>query len=170
MIHPVAHTRNGVLVNVDLIESFAALQIAQQPYLLTLAGSLLSDCKVNGQHVWIERDMGHDIGVCDVVETSDKDTIIYAQQAKSQIFVPFVKNRKMERTSFISLELLLNDDQSYSLHQIIFGHPVPSFPYSNTESADSRDFWTSHALLWGDWPIQSKTITKDCPWDNAVVI
>jgi len=164
MIHPIGTTKNGSAVSVDLVSSHAGPQIAQQPHLAQLAQNLLSASDVKGDHVWLEGDMGQPIGICDVIETTQADTIFYAQRLRSDVFVRYVKNRKLELTPFLSLELRRIDKNTYELLQVIFGHPLPPLPGEEGHTAKDREYWDNHAFLWGDWPVNSRTTTKTCPW------
>ena len=163
MRHHISTTGNGLDVFVDLVASSAAAQIAHQPHLLHLASSLLASSQVEGEHIWLEHDLGHTIGVCDIIETSPKDIIFYAQRSGSEAFSRFVKNRQLQQTSLLSLELTRLHAQAYELQQIIVGPPLPSLP-GEGEETETRTFWENHALLWGDWPVKSRTTTRTCPW------
>lgn len=163
MRHQISSTKNGIPVYVDLVSSRAAIQVAHQPHLLHLAALQLAASSVSSHHIWLECDLGHTIGVSDIIETSPQDIIYYAQRHGSDAFTRFVKNRQLKQSSILSLELILQNTESYDLQQIVVGQPLPNLP-GETEEASAREFWENHAFLWGDWTVKSRTITQTCPW------
>lgn len=163
MKHPVAISSNQKTVVVDLVISPAAAQIAQQPHLLEIASALLKTSELAGHNIWVSKDMGRPIGNCDVIETTETDVIYYAQRMKSDVYTRFVKNKRLELTNIMSIELTSADDATFEIQQIILGNPIPPSP-SEGGSKESRTFWATHAMLWGDWPTKSASITRECPW------
>ncbi len=161
--HPVTLSRDGTEVYVDLISSPAASQISQQPYLLPLVREIVVSLKLTGKIVQMERDMGRIIGTTDVVATSDKDAVLYAKPLKSATFVRFVKNRPLAPTSYLAVELRKAEEGGYQLWSVRFGRTVPELP-GEADDAESRQFWDTHAVIWGNRPVQAQTISKDCPW------
>lgn len=166
MKHPVTRTHNDKAVVVDLVESIAAAQIAQKPYLFDLAASLLADSDVSGERTWVSKKLDKPTGNCDVIETTDTDSICYAQLLRSDVYVRFVKKRQLKLSTYLSIELFATPDGAYEIRQIVVGEPLPPVPGEPTADAAGREFWDTHALLWGDWPVKGKTMTKVCPWDT----
>src|SRR5688500_13859889 len=107
-MHPVS-SQNGVNVYVNLTRSPAAVRISQQPHILTLAKELLESLKFGGPKLTIEHDFGRVIGNTDVVETSAKDTVVYAKKLHQPTFCRFVRRRQLAPSQYLSM-LMLKDD------------------------------------------------------------
>ncbi|HTE22834.1 MAG TPA: hypothetical protein VK674_07420 [Candidatus Limnocylindria bacterium] len=164
MKHLVGHSRNGAAVYVDLIHSEAAKHIAHQPHVLGLVGEVLKQTTLKGPEVTIEHDMGRTIGYSFVVKTTDKDTIFYAQLLRDSLYTRFVKNGKPLSTQYLTLILYRQDDKAYELHDTWIGRIRPPRPGSTNETSDSKPYWDTHALVLDNQPMQSRTVTKICPY------
>jgi hypothetical protein len=164
MKHSIAKTRNDIKVHVDLINSPAAQQISRQPYVLGLLKELIERTTITGEELKFEQDMGRSVGHESIVETSDNDTIVYAQKLKDPMFTRFVKNGKPNPTQYITIVLRKDDDDAYELIDTWIGRLSPPRPGSRHESADSKTYWANHAYVLDGEPVQSKTITKECPY------
>ena len=164
MKHHVAKAKNGVTVYVNLIGSQASESIAQHPYLLGLVKELLQKTRLSGQRLYFDKDMGRPVGSGNVVETSDKDTILYAQALKSETYKRFVKNGKPLSTQHITVILARDDDGSYELIDTWVGPMRPPHPGTPDETKASRLYWDSHAFVLDREPIKLRTLTKTCPY------
>jgi hypothetical protein len=164
MDHPVGISSNQKQIVIDLRVSPAADQISQQPHLLNIAAKVLATSRIVGKHTWLTKDTGTPVGNSDVIQTNETDTIYYAQRQRSDEFTRFVKNKRLAPTSVMSIELTSDDGVKYYIQQIVIGLRYPSPPEAGQENKVSADFWSNHALLWGDWPVKSTSITKNCPW------
>jgi hypothetical protein len=165
MKHAAGYTHNNVPVYVDLIHSDAAKHIAQQPHLLGLLEEALKKISLRDPQVSIEFDMGRPIGYNFVVSTSDKDSIFYAQLLRDDTYSRFVKNGKPLATQYLTLILARHDDDTaYELLDIWVGRLNPPRPGSVNETANSRPYWETHAIVLDKQPLQSRTITKVCPY------
>jgi len=164
MKHPITQTSNGIPVYVDLVKSQAAANIARQPYLLGLVKELLHQTTVKGPKLSFDQDMGRPVGNAYVVETSDKDTIVYAQRLHDDIFTRFVKNGTPGTTQHLSVILQRDDDGSYELQDTWIGPLNPPRPGSSDETNDSKTYWQTHAFVLDGAPIQLRTLTKVCPY------
>jgi hypothetical protein len=163
-MHPLAVTRAGAEVYVNLIQSPAARHIGQQPHILGLAVRLLQNAKLVGEEIALEYDFGHPIGNTDIVETTAKDTIIYAKQLKQNTFTRFVKRRSLTNSSNLTLYLHRDSEGNYELHDVRIGHPTPPQPGSDNETTDSKSFWENHAVVLEGQPLQMSTLTKVSPF------
>jgi hypothetical protein len=166
MKHPIGHTQNGMSVYVDLIYSQAATHLAQQPYLLGLVKEALRRLIVDGPKYSIEYDMGRTIGYDFVVKTSETDIVLYAQLIKDDTYTRFVKHGKPLSTQYLTI-ILHQDKQNeheYELHDIWVGHMHPPRPGSANETAKSISYWSNHAFVLDSQSLQSRTITKTCPY------
>jgi len=164
MRHPVAHTRNGIPVYVDLIRSKAAAHIARQPRLLGLVKEALNKVTARGERVRIEQDMGRAIGYNFVVKTTEKDTVLYAQCVRDTIYTRFVKNGKPTPTKFLVLILYYDQNGGYELHDTWIGRLSPPRPGSDEETDQSKQYWAEHAYVLDGQSLQINTVTKVCPY------
>ena len=165
MDHLVGYAQNGVAIYVDLISSEAARAIAREPHLLTLAAEALRNIPLQEPAISLAHDMGRVIGYDFVVETTAADNIFYVQLAGDNIYTRFTKNGKPSSTQHLSM--VLRQDQSgtiYGLHGIWIGYLVPPKPGSAEETAKSRAYWGTHALVFENQPIQPRTLTKTQPY------
>lgn len=162
-MHPVS-TQKGVHVYVDLTRSRASVRISQQPHILTLAKELLDSLKFSGPKIVIEHDFGRVIGNTDVVETTDKDTIVYAKKVREGTFCRFVRRRQMASSQFLSLLMIKDKNGNYELLDIWVGKQVPPFPGGEDATAESDGFWKNHALVIEGQTIQPSSLTKEVPY------
>ena len=164
MKHPIGQTANRTPVYVDLTRSQAAAHIAQQPHLPGLIKEALAKLNATEPSMSIEHDMGRNIGYSFVVETTDKDAVLYARLLRDDIYTRFVKNGKPAQTSFLTIVLKLDDDNEYELVDTWIGRINPPRPGSEHETAQSKPYWTNHAFVFDKQPIQTSTITNKCPY------
>jgi hypothetical protein len=162
MKHPIANTLSGTPVYVDLINSAASSNIAQQPHLLGLVVELLRSTKITGASPSLEHDFGRNIGNSDIVKTTDKDIIVYAKRLKQDNFTRFVRRRMPTPTSFVSIELKKDSDGEYALTNAWIGRLAPPYPQDETAKDDS--YWSEHATVLEGQPIQLRTITTVSPY------
>ncbi len=164
MKHPITSTASGVTVYVDLIRSPAASHISQQPYLLSLIKEVIRQKRLEGDTLSIDHDMGRLVGNASVVETSEKDVVIYAQRVREQTFSRFVKNGSPKQSPYLTVILRRDEDGDYELHDTWIGRLNPPRPGTENETSDSRPYWETHAYVYNHDAIQSRTVTKVCPY------
>jgi hypothetical protein len=165
MKHPIGITRNGISVYVDLIQSRAAKQIAQQPYLVGLVCEALQQLDFSDPEVRVERDMGRNVGYSFIVDTTDSDTIIYAKIQRDDVYTRFVKSGKPHPTQYLSMVLARDEgDGDYGLCDTWVGRLAPPRPGSANETAESKAYWATKACVLGSQPLKHSTVTKVCPW------
>lgn len=164
MKHLIGQSRNGMSIHVRLIGSRAGENIARQPQLLSLAKEMFTKITLHGAEISLEYDMDRQVGYSFVIETSDKDTILYARLLKDDIYTRFVKNGKPQPTNYMAVNLLRNGDNAYDLADIWLGRLMPPRPGSASETAESKQYWSNHALILDNRPLQLKTVTKTCPY------
>ncbi len=162
--YQIAESHNGHSVYVDLINSSAGQYLSRQPYVINLIKEALLLAKLSGSQVIIEHDMGRIIGNTDIVPTSEKDTIFYAQPHKKAVFSRYVKNRSMSPSPKLTIHLEKNSDGNYEIMNTWIGPSSPPFPGDEQATEISRQYWESHALVADEQKIQAKTITKLCPY------
>lgn len=107
------------------------------------------------------------IGVCDCVETSDADDIVYAIRKERDRHMRFVKNRTAVPVDHLTM-ILFNQHKYWNLVSAWFGGPATQLPYSpkmtDAENDEALRFWATHALVWGCQRVREETITETCPW------
>ncbi|MEK7557407.1 MAG: hypothetical protein AAB538_05495 [Patescibacteria group bacterium] len=115
------------------------------------------------QHFTI--DMGRIVGQTRCVETTDADEIVYAQRLGRGGLSRFVKGRKPEDCNTIAIKLRRDpkDDRVY-LYTAFVGKPTPSEPYLANGDPTAKQFWDTHALIWGSEPTDEKTIQTQPAW------
>lgn len=155
----------GQTVYLDLINSLAGEYVSRQPHVLTIIKEALLKVKFQGQNsFWVEYDMGRAVGITDIIETTDKDNIYYAQGRKRSEFSRFAKNRLPESSSIISFFVNKDEVGDYEIVDAWVGPNRPMFPGHTDETSTSKEFWGNHALVNNAHPILSATITKTCPY------
>lgn len=164
MKHLIGQSRNGIPIHVQLIGSRAGESIARQPQLLSLAKEMFAKVTLHGAKISLEYDMGRPIGYSFTVETTDKDTIFYGRLLKDDVYTRFVKSGKPQPTSYIAVTLFRDSDNNYELSDIWIGPLRPPRPGSNSETAESKQYWSNHALILDNQHLQLKTLTKTCPY------
>lgn len=161
----VGTTKNGKLVYVDLKGSHAATHIADTPELLSLVRELLPGLSPDEDNVYLDRDMGRVVGRSDLVVTDDNDRIVYAKRLNRSNYTRFVHGRSAEPTRFVTVVLKRDKDDNYELWTAWIGAAAPQFPGDEHEASESRPFWRTHALAWGNQAIQLGTEVDQWPWD-----
>ena len=157
-------TRNGHKVYVDLEHSHAITHFEKTPALLEAVKEIILTLTLKEGVVDIEKDLGRIVGLSDLVETAPGDDIVYAKRPRRVQYSRFVKNKQATPTSWITLRLLREKDHTYSLYTAFVGRQAPSFPGGNFMPEQSREFWSHHALVWGNQDIIPGTETTECPW------
>lgn len=162
--HEVAVSSNGKHIYINLMQPPASTTIARNPNLLSHIKAILADTAIEGQQLTLECDMRKPVGYTDAVLVKDKDVIFYARQGKATSFTKFVKNRKTDATSIVSMRLVKRDDTNYSVQNVWIGQlPVPA-PDSEDATAASREYWSTHAVVYNGQPLVASSVTKDCPY------
>jgi len=141
-------TKNSLDVYVDREGSHAATHLADTPELLELVKEALLTLSPDQDDVYMEVDLGRNIGTSDLVKTTMNDDVFYAKRLNRTNYTRFVRGRQPVKTSVISLVLHRQKD-GYLLYSAWVGWAAPPFPNDEKETAESRDFWRNHALVWG---------------------
>lgn len=164
MKHPIGQTRNNIAVYVDLIQSEAAKHIAQQPHLLRLVAEAIQHITLRGPAAQIEHDMGRVVGYNFVIKATGSEGIFYAQLLRDDTYTRFVKHGKPLPTSYLSMVLQRDADGAYELNDTWIGRISPPRPGTANETAESKPYWTDHAILLGNETLQLRSITKVRPY------
>lgn len=154
----------GYEVYVNLINSSAGRYLSRQPYVMNLIKEALASQKLTKAKLVLELDMGRVIGNTDIIETTDRDTIYYAQPVKQDVFSRYAKNRHPSPSRKLTITLKQDPEGHYEVHDTWIGPNRPPFPGDKQATTASRTYWQNHALVQDAQPVQSKTITKECPY------
>lgn len=109
-------------------------------------------------------DLGRRVGHDNIVETRSGDNIFYAQELNRLGMTRFVMDRKPEPTQLLTVVLLWNESGFYEIVTAFEGQLAPKEPWDEYAEPNSREFWDSHAIVWGRQKIVDFSITKNCPW------
>lgn len=151
-------------VYVNLISSPAGKYLSRRPYLISLVKELVSTTKLKGEQIVIEKDIGREIGTTDIVSTTSEDNIYYALPLKSDVYSRFAKNRYPQKSSSLTIIIMRDSEGNYEVEDTWIGTNHPAFPGGKMATTASKKFWQTHALVQDAQLIQSKSITKDCPY------
>lgn len=164
MKHLVGHTKNNALVHVDLILSPAARHIANHPHLLNVIKEALLHTNIKGAEYRLEYDLARVIGYENVVQTSTTDKIMYARLIRDPVYSRFTKKGEPKHSTYISILLELQDDDSYDITDAWIGRLRPPRPGSSNEQEASKEYWENHAFLLDSQVLQPRTSTTTCPY------
>lgn len=157
-------TANGMKVYADTQKSHAATHLLDTPELLRLVKELIPTIIAEGDSIYRDKDMGRPVGLTDLVDTKPGDEIIYVKRLNRDNYTRFVKGRKAEQTPFVTIVLKKNANAEYELWSTWIGRATPQFPHDEYETSESRPFWRTHALVWGNQKVQSGTERHEWPW------
>lgn len=157
-------TKDGRLVYVDMQNSHAASHFKDTPQLLELVKELLPKIETPQNYSRFDIDMGREIGLSDLVQTTDADDIVYAKRPNRTKYSRFVKNKGPVPSTMVTLELRKLEEGGLELFTAYIGSLTPPTPGDGVKKETSKRFWMQHALAWGSQEIDSKTETRKCPW------
>jgi hypothetical protein len=160
----IGKSKNGCEVFVDLETSHAATHFQDSPLLFDAVKKTLPLIELDGEKIRIEIDTGEVVGVSDLVETHPGDEIVYAMRPHRDRYSRFVKNRLAEETSWIVLSLERLNQEQFKLYTAFAGRLTPSFPGGDFMPEHSNEFWSKHALVWGNQDVIPGSETNSCPW------
>lgn len=118
-----------------------------------------------GRFIVREHDFGRIVGKSSCVATSGSDEVCYAQRPKRAGLTRFVKNRQAE-PSDKAVVILKRDDYEpyYVLITAFIGGIAAKEPWDSRATDEDREFWNSHALVWGSEEVVLGSETVACPW------
>ena len=160
----ISRSLGGYEIYVNLIASNAGQYLSRHPYIINLIKEVLVPMKLKSSEVTIERDMGRIIGNTDIIETTEKDTIFYAQPTKKSVFSRYAKNRYPSPSRSLTIVLKKDEEGNYELEETWIGPHTPPFPGDENATDKSKPYWQTHALVQDAQTVQAKTITKVCPY------
>lgn len=162
---PLAVSKNNISVWYDSVSSHAATHIKDTPSLDKLAAEAVQQTDITEPYMQFHLDFGHTVGTSDLVENSPGDEIVYAKRLNRNEYTVFNKSKGAQPSSLVTVALEMQEDGTCELVSAWIGQSdSPSFPGTERETADSKEFWTKHALVWGNQEIQPGSETINCPW------
>lgn len=111
-----------------------------------------------------EVDFDRPIGQLICVVTGPGDEIVFAKRPKRLGFSRFVVNRHTEESSKLTVVLRAGSSGEYVIVTAFVGPRAEPEPWDGNATANSRAFWSSHALIWGCEETVPGTETNVCPW------
>jgi hypothetical protein len=159
--HHIAVSANGKNVYINLLQPPISVAVGRNPHLLTLIKEVVTRSNFSGESIDLENDMKRTIGYMDSIATSAEDAVFYARQLKSDAYTRFVKNRKTDATSFVSIRLKQAGPDAYNITNVWLGR-IP--PGEETATPKSTEYWLEHAVVYNGQPLMASSITKDCPY------
>lgn len=164
--HLIGVSANGQDVYINLMQAPVSVAVSRNPHLLNLIKEIVAKSELTMRKLVLTCDLKREVGYADTVVSNDGDTIFYARELKAKAYTRFVKNRDPERTSIVSLHLDRTGPKQYTVTQVRLGAAVPPLPGSDAETAKSRAYWASHAVVYTGQPIMASTLTRDNPYDT----
>jgi hypothetical protein len=161
--HNVGLSVNGKQVYAYLIQPPLSQRLSRNPHLLSLIKEIVTKIELTKPNAYFEQDMGRSIGYSDIVELKAGDTVFYAREMKQENYTKFVKNRRTEATTFLTLCLKRDDDGNYEVTDVRIGKAVPPPIGDANETKQSKPFWDEHAIVYNGQAIIASTMTKDDP-------
>lgn len=149
---------------VNLIVSQAGRYLSRQPHVFSLIKEALVPLNFSASKMSFEYDLGRIIGNTDIVDTTIKDTIYYAKAYKKNNFSRYAKNRYPAPSTKLTIILQRDPTGDYEITDTWIGPHCPPFPGEDHETVKSKSYWETHALVHDSQVVQSKTITKVCPF------
>ena len=164
-IEQLALSKNNIPVWFDAVSSHAATHLADTPHLKQLAATVISQTIIDQPFAQFHTDFGKIIGTSDLVPIEPGDDIVYAKRLNRDEYTVFNKSKTAQPCSLVTVALALQEDGTCELVSAWVGpSDSPSFPGSPYETPASKDFWSKHAMAWGNQHIQPGTETTTCPW------
>jgi hypothetical protein len=159
-----ARSKNGLDITYNSVHSHAATHFAHAPQIRPYVKSFLENTDVSGDIMEFDVDTGTILGVSELVETDESDEIVYAIRKDRDRYTRFTKSRKPEPSSKVAISLKRLNDGSYDLYSAWLGPMIPPTPGNPFANAESKPFWSKHALVWENQEVQSGTETSVWPW------
>ena len=160
-----AKSKNGKVVWYDPHTSHAATHLSDTPNLKQLAAEVVERVVFEDKYYQLHKDLGRIVGESDLIENQPGDEIVYAKRLNRNEYTVFNKTRPAKLSSLVTVVAEKRDDDTYELVSAWIGlSDSPSFPGTEKETPESKQYWSRHSLAWGRQKVQSGTVITDCPW------
>jgi hypothetical protein len=104
------------------------------------------------------------VGYNNRVKTDSRDEIVYAQRVGRTGLSRFVKNRRPQKTNWVTVVFNCCANGVYEVLTAYLGTAALREPWDpRGNRRESIRFWSSEALLWGSEPVVEGTETTDVP-------
>lgn len=156
----------GRLASGELVVDRKDSHVASHESVMPLLADTLSQISSEGREAFCDEvKFGHTVGETICVHTQPGDNIVFAQRPNRLGLTRFVKDRTAEPTSKVTACFKRTSGGGYLLMTAFVGGRAPAEPW-DTKFADttSREFWSTHALVWGNEKTIPGTETNECPW------
>lgn len=158
----------GRLASGELVVDRKDSHVASHESVMPLLAETFSQISSEGRETFCDEvDFGRNIGetICVHTNSSDDQNIVFAQRPNRLGLTRFVKDRTVEPTSKVTACFKRTSGGGYLLMTAFVGGRAPAEPW-DTKFADasSREFWSTHALIWGEEKTILGTETNQCPW------
>lgn len=131
-------------VEYHLLETLSLLELVNEALPFLIIG--------DDDQAVLERDMGRVVGTTNLVETTDRDEIVYAKRVGRERYSRFVKNRDVKPSQSIVI-VIRRKEEKYYLWTAMCGKLLPPEAYD-----DDSAFNTTHALVYDESLIQLDTL------------
>lgn len=149
---------DGEPVFLDLKNTNINYHLLETPNLIDLVVETLPTISVIGeQQVVVERDLGRIVGTTNLVETTDRDDIIYAKRIGRESYSRFAKNRDLTPCRSIVV-VLRKGDSGYYLWTAMCAKLLPKDAW-----IEGSFFNMTHAMAFDENLVQLDTVTKSRP-------
>lgn len=116
------------------------------------------------QFTVIQIDFDQEIGFCNVVSTTEQDTIFYIKRLGRKGLSRFVLGRESEPCQSIVLVLKKAEEGNFFLLITAYIGRISQPEPWDKDSQISREYWNSHAFVMDTEPVDWGTATQQCPW------
>ena len=166
MISQLAVSKNNKKIYAHMVLSNVAPKLSRQPHMTGLLEKAAETLDLTQPIEHFEYDFGRQIGYDDVVATDGADQVFYACVIKTKDYVRFVKKRMTETTQLLSGTMVADDEGNYELTDIWIGAQRPALPGSEYASADSAQYWDTHAVVYNGQQLITTSVTTDSPFQQ----
>lgn len=156
----------GRLASGELVVDRKDSHVASHASVMLLLAETLSRISSEKRDAFCEEvEFGRVVGETICVHTQPGDTIVFARRPNRRGLTRFVKDRIAEPTTKVTACFKRTSGGAYLLMTAFVGGRAPAEPW-DTKFADaaSREFWSTHALVWGQEKTIQSTETTVCPW------
>lgn len=158
-------TANNKTVLLDYGQTNIEYHLLETPDLIELVQEALPHLVLDDRdQVVLEQDMGRVVGTTNLVETTDRDTIVYAKRIGREQYTRFAKNRELTPCRSIVI-VIRRSEGIYYLWTAMCGKKLPPEAYQENSA-----FNQTHALVYDESLIQLDTLVESRPVNGDNII
>lgn len=143
-------------------ESHFATHADANPELPALVAEALGQVH-SGGFIATAVDLGREVGRSICVPADASEDIVFARRPNRHGLTRFVRGKQPVPTSSVSVVARPREDW-YELLTAWVGALAPPEPWDRNATAESAEFWSRHALVWGAEEVIPGTETSARPW------